>query len=162
MIFIVQIIQYWHFMNLCLNRSFSQIFRFYFLVLLFLLQVVFLRYDIIFDNWNFMNMALLWWIFWNIQFIFLNIFIILEFIHLDCIFIAYLYLMNLSRLYSLCFHIIIFILQILRHFNCNFNIVLNLFLALIMIWNNFQLQICDFRMLLIFRRYLVIKILKEL
>ena len=162
MIFIVQIIHYWHFMNLCLNRSFSQIFSFYFLVLLFLLQVVFLRYDIIFDNWNFMNMALLWWIFRNIQFIFLNIFIILEFIHLDSIFIAYLYLMNLSRLYSLCFHIIIFILQILRHFNCNFNIVLNLFLALIMIWNVFQLQICDFRMLLIFRRFMVIKILKEL
>ena len=162
MIFIVQIIHNWYFMNLCLNRSFSQIFGFYFLVLLFLLQVVFLRYDIIFDNWNFMNMALLWWIFRNIQIIFLNIFIILEFVHLNCIFIAYLNLMNLSRLYSFCFHIITFILQILRHFNCNFNIVLNLFLALIMIWNVFQLQICDFRMLLIFRRFMVIKISKEL
>lgn len=162
MIFIVQIIHYWHFMNLCLNRSFSQIFSFYFLVLLFLLQVVFLRYDIIFDNWNFMNMALLWWIFRNIQIIFLNIFIILESIHLDSFFIAYLNLMNLSRLNSFYYHIITFILQILRHFNCNFNIVLNLFLALIMIWNVFQLQICDFRMLLIFRRFMVIKILKEL
>ena len=153
LIFIIQIIHYRYFMNLCLKWCFSKIFHLYFLVFFFMLWVIFFGYVFIFDNWNFVNLTLLWRIFRNIQLVFLNVKVLFEIINFWTIFIDYLYLMNLTRFHSFYLDIFNQILLLVRFFNWNFNVILNQFFVLLIIWTFFNLQTCNFRCFRIFRRF---------